>query len=390
MSKYNYCVTAQQPTVVTHSIKCNFTSPSDFNLIIARCSRLEVHLMNPGELEPLLEFGVFGRIAVLQKFRPKGEDKDRLFVCTESYKFFILAFDEDTKEIITKANGDIKHKIGRPADTGHIGIIDPDCSMIGLHFYDGIFQAIPLAANGDVHREAFDMRFDELQVLQMCFLHGYDEPTLLVLFQDSKEKRYIKSYTVSLRTKELEEGTWSPMGVEVCASWLIPVAAPLGGVIVVGGETVTYYNEKHMKVTLMNPCQIQAWGRIDNNRYLLGDLLGNLHVVVLKQDHTNNKVLSIHVQHLGTTSSAHTISYMDNAHVFIGSVLGDSQLIQLSSSKDSKGNFFKVRRTFPNLGAIVDFCVVDLDRQVHTSIASTHTCMHAYNRRVHTGFCFFV
>lgn len=47
----------------------------------------------------------------------------------------------------------------------------------------------------------------------------------------------------------------------------------------------------------------------------------------------------------------------------MGSSLGDSQLLKLKTESDETGNFVELLDTFPNLGPIVDFRVVDLDRQ---------------------------
>ena len=38
----NYVVTAHRPTNVTHSLTAQFTGPTDMNLIIAKCTRIEV------------------------------------------------------------------------------------------------------------------------------------------------------------------------------------------------------------------------------------------------------------------------------------------------------------------------------------------------------------
>ena len=43
-------------------------------------------------------------------------------------------------ELITRASGDVKDRVGRPVDNGQIGIVDPWCRMIGLHLYDGLFK----------------------------------------------------------------------------------------------------------------------------------------------------------------------------------------------------------------------------------------------------------
>jgi DNA damage-binding protein 1 len=67
-----------------------------------------------------------------------------------------LAYDPKTKEIITRANGDIQDKIGRAVDGGQIGIIDPETRMIGLHLYDGLFKVIPMDSKG--LKEAFNIR----------------------------------------------------------------------------------------------------------------------------------------------------------------------------------------------------------------------------------------
>lgn len=45
------------------------------------------------------------------------------------------------------------------------------------------------------------MRLDELNVLDMKFLEGTSKPTLVVLYQDSKEARHVKTYEVNLKDK---------------------------------------------------------------------------------------------------------------------------------------------------------------------------------------------
>jgi hypothetical protein len=43
-------------------------------------------------------------------------------------------------ELVTRANGDVKDTIGGPADNGQLALVDPDCRVIGLHLYDGVFK----------------------------------------------------------------------------------------------------------------------------------------------------------------------------------------------------------------------------------------------------------
>lgn len=51
-------------------ISGNFTSPSDLNLILAKCTRIEIHLVTPEGLRPLKEIGLYGKVAVMKFFRP--------------------------------------------------------------------------------------------------------------------------------------------------------------------------------------------------------------------------------------------------------------------------------------------------------------------------------
>lgn len=48
----------------------NFTSPSDLNLILAKNTRLEIHLVTPEGLHPLKEVGIYDKVSVVKFFRP--------------------------------------------------------------------------------------------------------------------------------------------------------------------------------------------------------------------------------------------------------------------------------------------------------------------------------
>lgn len=65
-------------------------------------------------------------------------------------------------------------------------------------------QVIPIDEKGQLH-EAFNMRIDELNVIDMIFLEGCAKPTIAVLYQDNKDARHIKTYEVVLKEK-----VWPP------------------------------------------------------------------------------------------------------------------------------------------------------------------------------------
>jgi DNA damage-binding protein 1 len=51
-------------------------------------------------------------------------------------------------------------------------------------------------------REAFNLRLDELQVVDIAFLFACQtRPTIAVLYQDQKETRHVKTYEICVKTK---------------------------------------------------------------------------------------------------------------------------------------------------------------------------------------------
>jgi Mono-functional DNA-alkylating methyl methanesulfonate N-term len=103
-------------------------------------------------------------------------------------------------ELVTRANGDVQDRVGRPCGNGQIGIIDPGCRLIGLHLYDGLFKAIPIDDSGKL-LEAFNIRLEELMVIDIQFLYGTAKPTFALLYEDTKQARHIKTYELLVKDK---------------------------------------------------------------------------------------------------------------------------------------------------------------------------------------------
>lgn len=95
------------------------------------------------------------------------------------------------------------------------------------------------------------------------------------------------------------------------------------------------------------------------------------------------------VELLGEISIPEAVTYLDNGVLFIGSRIGDSQLIKLNKTPDENGSYVSVMETFTNLAPIVDMVVVDLERQgqgqlvtCSGEVLSAH-CPLDFHRNVH-------
>ena len=368
---------AHKPTVVTHSAVGKFTSSEATDLIVAKSTRLEVYRLHAEGLKPVLDVPINGRIATMSLCQTgSGDGKARLYLTTERYGFTVLSYDEANEELKTEAFGDVRDNIGRPADDGQIGIVDDTCRAIGLRLYDGLFKVIPCDEKGGV-KEAFNIRLEELRVEDIKFLHGTPKPTIAVLYRDTKDAVHIKTYEIGIREKEFVSSPWAQNDLEGGSNKIIPVPAPIGGVVVLGQEIIVYLNKfeddadvflKAINIpNIPDRTNITCYGAIDpdGSRYLLGDADGTLYLLVILHD--GKRVRELKIERLGDTSIASTLSYLDNGVVFVGSTYGDSQLIKLHAEKtsiDKDGNptYVQILEEFTNLGPIVDFAFVDLER----------------------------
>ncbi|KAK2188211.1 hypothetical protein NP493_140g03066 [Ridgeia piscesae] len=335
-------------------------------------------------LRPVKEISIYGRIAVLELFRPPGETKDVLFLLTSRYNAMILECKQDgsSLEIITRAHGNVQDRIGRPSETGIIGIIDPLCRMIGLRLYDGLFKVIPLERDNR-ELKAFNIRLEELNVIDVQFLHGCQTPTIILIHQDSLG-RHVKTYEISLHDKEFQKGPWKQDNVETEATMVVAVPEPFCGALIIGQESITYHKggDNYLAIAppMIKQSTVTCCGKVDANgsRYLLGDMAGRLFMLLLDKVEKMDgsvQVKDLKVELLGETAIAECITYLDNGVVCIGSRLGDSQLVKLNVDPDSIGSYVQVMETFTNLGPIVDMCIVDLERQGQGQLV---TCSGAF------------
>lgn len=311
-------------------------------------------------MQGIVDVPIYGRISVLQLFRPKKFDKDILFILTERYKFCVLEYTEKG-ELKTLANGDLSDKIGRPSESGHLGVVDPTCTIIGLHLYDGHFKVIPIKEDGEFC-QAFNVRLDELKIIDVKFLNHTQMPAIAVLFEDTKEQRHARTYYINIESKEPEPGPWAHNNLDRGSAMLIP-DRNTDGCIVVGENRIHYLSSTTSNYITIAPTMMKTWAQVgtDGSRFLLCDFKGNLFLLVLE---TSNGNTNMKLEILGETNIASSICYLDSGIVFIGSSMGDSNLVKLHAQKlEETGSYVELIDSMPNIGPIVDFSVVDLDRQ---------------------------
>ena len=129
--------------------------------------------------------------------------------------------------------------------------------MIALRLYDGIIKIINLNTSGR-QLQANTQRIEEIQVLDMVFLHTVHKPTLAILYEDSQvnitnlnfffrkirflhekdiQGRHLSTHYISMRGESevnMDKGPFKQSNVDGEAILVEPVPDPTAGILIVG------------------------------------------------------------------------------------------------------------------------------------------------------------
>jgi DNA damage-binding protein 1 len=79
----------------------------------------------------------------------------------------------------------------------------------------------------------------ELNVLAIVPI-DHQLPSFALLFEDAKEARHVRTYSISLKDKDAIQGPIDRISVPQSAHMLIPLPSPLGGFLVMDHRMVMY------------------------------------------------------------------------------------------------------------------------------------------------------
>ncbi len=344
---------------------------------------------------------------------------DTLLVLVEKERYFAVSYDREQGAVHVGASGDLHDRACRPTEGGQLVALDPGLRFVAIHSVQGIIKVIPIDGRAKEYhfREALNRRIEELAIIDMAFVaspaaggHAVassaasgsrslssnpfagridspmaaakvsrtaaregEAPTLVVLHECVSGGKALKTYRIGPR--DLEPGPWAFDDLEGDSHTLIAVPSPRGGILVIADQSIFYYNHARRRqcAIAIRPVHLVCHCRIDDDgfRYLFGDAEGSLYLLILQAEPhqpagdgpaEGAAVTGLNFELLGRTTIASTITYLDRGFVYIGSSLGDSQVVSLSASPlPSNGQFVRLVDTFNSLAPILDFVPVDLE-----------------------------
>lgn len=235
-------------------------------------------------LECITSFTLFGNVMSLQAVSLAGSQRDALLISFRDAKLSVVQFDPDTFDLKTLSLhyfevDDIK---GGWVSNYHIPIVrvDPDnrCAVMLVygkklvvlpfrrdHTLDEIevedvkpmkktpMQMVartPILASYTIALKDLDEKIDN--VLDIQFLHGYYEPTLLILYEPVRTfpgRIAVRSDTctmvaISLNIQQrVHPVIWSVSGLPFDCLQAMPVQKPIGGCLIVSVNAIIYLNQ---------------------------------------------------------------------------------------------------------------------------------------------------
>ncbi|KAF9069809.1 CPSF A subunit region-domain-containing protein [Rhodocollybia butyracea] len=460
--------TFHQSSSVISSVKCSLSSAGLEHLVVAKLNGLQVFSIRESGLQLECSLEVQGKVRLVRAIPIQDSSRSNIFVLLDhpDPEVLVLKYTESDEpgsgNLSQKYHIQLDERGSRPSEFCTDAIVHSSGAFAVVSCYTGKLKVVMIDESKAVH----NLQLSELNLLSFAFLPliHKDNYALALLNIDYKGNLHLVARTlrISYQSGAELDNEYSyllpPTSISLNSipypDEILPqlISIPsdedatsiddddpfLGGILVVGGSTILLYElasqeklkgkrkretskqadtgkskkeikKREAKATLEWPwSQISAWTAIDDmcRKILVGDIFGRLAILSLARIKDHEMILLP----LGETSPATSLSYLTHQATFVGSHLGDSQVVRITpapvSSGDSptlpipssilsvpptsldpvdakgkgldlgvgkgriiasKGSFIDVIHTFKNIAPIRDAVLADLDGsgQVH-------------------------
>lgn len=388
---------AHTPTAVEFSVYCNFISSKEKNLVVAGTSQLFVYRIihdvestskmdkssdskaRKEKLEQVASFSLFGNVMSMASVQLVGANRDALLLSFKDAKLSVVEYDPGTHDLKTLS----LHYFEEPelrdgfVQNVHIPIVrvDPENRCAVMLVYGTKLVVLPFRKDtltdeqeggvGEGPKSSFlpsyiiDVReLDEklLNIIDMKFLHGYYEPTLLILFEPNQTwpgRVAVRQDTCSIVAislnimQKVHPVIWSLSNLPFDCTQVMAVPKPIGGVVVFAVNSLLYLNQSvppygvslnsQTTGTTAFPLRIQDEVKItldcSQSDFIAYDKMvislkgGEIYVLTLITDGMRS-VRAFHFDKAAASVLTTCMVTMEPGYLFLGSRLGNSLLLK--------------------------------------------------------------
>ncbi|XP_046690557.1 cleavage and polyadenylation specificity factor subunit 1 [Silurus meridionalis] len=388
---------AHNPTAVEFSVYCNFISSQEKNLVVAGTSQLYVYRIihdyesstksekstdgksRKEKLEQVASFSLFGNVMSMASVQLVATNRDALLLSFKDAKLSVVEYDPGTHDLKTLSLHFFEEPELRDGFVQNVHIptvrVDPENRCAVMLVYGTQLVVLPFRKDtltdeqegivGEGQKSSFlpsyiiDVReLDEklLNIIDMKFLHGYYEPTLLILYEPNQTwpgRVAVRQDTCSIVAislnimQKVHPVIWSLSNLPFDCTQVMAVPKPIGGVVVFAVNSLLYLNQsvppfgvslnsqtngttafplrvqEEVKLTL--DCSQAAF--ISSDRMVISLKGGEIYVLTLITDGMRS-VRAFHFDKAAASVLTTCMVTMEPGFLFLGSRLGNSLLLK--------------------------------------------------------------
>uniref|UniRef100_A0A671SU47 Cleavage and polyadenylation specificity factor subunit 1 n=1 Tax=Sinocyclocheilus anshuiensis TaxID=1608454 RepID=A0A671SU47_9TELE len=388
---------AHPPTAVEFAVYCNFISSQEKNLVVAATSQLYVYRIiydvestsksekssdgksRKEKLEQVASFSLFGNVMSMASVQLAGTNRDALLLSFKDAKLSVVEYDPGTHDLKTLSLHYFEEPELREGFVQNVHIpmvrVDPENRCAVMLVYGTCLVVLPFRKDtltdeqegivGEGQKSSFlpsyiiDVReLDEklLNIIDMKFLHGYYEPTLLILFEPNQTwpgRVAVRQDTCSIVAislnimQKVHPVIWSLSNLPFDCTQAMAVPKPIGGVVVFAVNSLLYLNQsvppfgvslnsqtsgttafplrpqEEVKITL--DCSQASF--ITSDKMVISLKGGEIYVLTLITDGMRS-VRAFHFDKAAASVLSTCMTTMEAGYLFLGSRLGNSLLLR--------------------------------------------------------------
>ncbi|XP_047519601.1 cleavage and polyadenylation specificity factor subunit 1 [Pieris napi] len=411
---YSICRQTHPATGVEYAVSCCFFENDEMCLVTAGANILKVFRLVPEgttkevnaagqpippkmKLECLASYTLWGNVMSISSVKCPSAGRDLLLVSFREAKLSVLQYDPQTNNLVTLSMHYFEEDDMKNGWTTHPHIpwirVDPEFRCAVMLLYGKKLAVLPFrkdltSEEGDpleakpleddkknqtqpmmraptlasyvIVLKDLDEKIDN--ILDLQFLYGYYEPTLLLLYEPVRTfpgRVAVRSDTCSMAGVSLNMSArvhpviWSTGGLPFDCLQAVPVQKPLGGCLILAANSLIYLNQSvpPYGVSLNSiathttnfPLRIQEGvcitldgakvATLGESRVALALRGGQLYVLTMLSDSVRS-VNSFHLDRAAASVLTSCMCVIEEDFLFLGSRLGNSLLLRVTEREN--------------------------------------------------------
>uniref|UniRef100_H2YEY3 Cleavage/polyadenylation specificity factor A subunit C-terminal domain-containing protein n=1 Tax=Ciona savignyi TaxID=51511 RepID=H2YEY3_CIOSA len=336
-------------------------------------------------LQQVGSWQLFGNVVRMKLIRLSGAKLDSVLLSFADAKLSIIEFDPAMHDIKTTSLHYFEDNLFKDGSLQRYTLpkiaVDPDSRCVCLQLTSRSLAIVPLRTSAMAHAGDDSMAHDNStkrtaatsytidlhlvdsrlqRIIDIQFLYGYNEPTLLVLFESLRtwagrvamRQDTCNIVAISLNMMEqLHPVVWSLNGLPFDCKFAYPVPKPIGGVLIFAVNSLLYLNQSvppygtslnsttenstsfplkpQESVCMRLDCSCAVF--ISPESMVISLSNGDLYVLTLLVDSMRN-VRNFHFDKAASSVLTSCLTVMEDGFIFLGSRLGNSLLLRYTEA----------------------------------------------------------